>query len=226
MLCKSFGCSFTYGTDLADTVHRKSHRSDYYIKPSQQTWPALVAANFNMGYICYAEPGCGNLRIMQAVLEEMAANPDPAFYIVNWTYIDRFDHTDKNNHWMTIMPTDEDKKSEVYYRDIHSSIRDKITNLVMIKFVIDRLEEKGHPFVMTCMDDHLLEREWNANLLIAQLQDQIGSYIKTFDGQNFLEWTRQKNLPISPTDHPLEKAHAMAAELMVQNLDQYLYHSA
>jgi hypothetical protein len=59
MKLKSFGCSFTYGSDLHDCDIPQWGAS-------RQTWPALLAKNHNLEYECHAHPGIGNLQINQA----------------------------------------------------------------------------------------------------------------------------------------------------------------
>ena len=65
MKLKSFGCSFIYGTDLAD-----DGRGFIAATPSRLTWPALLAQNLDYSYECYARPGCGNLRILEKILNQ------------------------------------------------------------------------------------------------------------------------------------------------------------
>ncbi len=91
MILKSFGCSFVYGTDLADDPN------GFGKKPaSQLTWPALLAKHFNWDYQCFAKPGIGNLQILARLLDSLAVD-QPAFFVVTWTWIDRFDYIHDTN---------------------------------------------------------------------------------------------------------------------------------
>ena len=144
MKLKSFGCSFIYGTDLAST---------------DLTWPGLLAQHINYEYQCHARPGSGNLQILEKILNQTTTN-DSAFYVVGWTWIDRFDYAEPaNDQWKTIMPVDTDKIASNYYRDLHSQYRDKLTTLIYIKTAIDCLKQKNYPFVMTYMDELIFETE-------------------------------------------------------------------
>ena len=59
---KSFGCSFSFGTDLPDINNNQ---------PSKLTWPALVANHLDLKYECYAVGGCGNLQILENILNQV-----------------------------------------------------------------------------------------------------------------------------------------------------------
>jgi len=231
MTLNSFGCSFIFGTDLADTEHRKP-----YILGSQFTWPALLAKKLGYEYSTRARPGIGNLRILENILKE-SANPDNKIFVISWTWIDRFDYTvpadnlnpignwnlvDKDQ-WCTIVPAGQDNISKDYYRNFHSQLKDKLTTLIYIKTAIDQLNQKGIPFVMTYMDDLIFETEWHTTSVIIDLQNCIRPYMTKFEGHTFLEWSKKKGFPISETLHPLEPAHKAASELIQTNLDAILH---
>lgn len=210
MKVKSFGCSFTYGTDLSDDNRRFD-----YPKPSQLTWPALLAQQHSMPYECYARPGGGNLYILNQVLAQTAM-VDPAIFIINWTWIDRFDFNDPlNDEWDVFCPIDTRAQAEYYYRNLHSQYRDKLVSLSYIKLALDTLKQRNIPFIMTYIDSLILETKWHATPAITTMQDAVMHDLSTFDGKSFLEWSREKGYPISSTLHPLEAAHAAAAELML-----------
>ena len=220
MKLKSFGCSFIYGTDLAD-----DGRGYLVASPSQLTWPALLAKDLNHSYECYARPGSGNLRTFEKILTQVSLD-DPAVFVIGWSWIDRFDYTTEpteptvpsefigNEVWKTIMPIDTDSKAHNYYRDLHSQYRDKLTNLIYIKTTIDVLKQKNIPFVMTYMDNILFETQWQYTPAIKELQDYICPFMTTFDGLTFLEYSKEKGFPISETLHPLEPAHQAGFELI------------
>jgi hypothetical protein len=153
MQLKSFGCSFMFGSDLAD-----DGRNGPYATGSYLTWPALLAADYGYQYQTYARPGSGNLRILETVLRE-TMDSDSTVFVVGWTWIDRFDYTTirntkinrwdsiGNDQWKTIMPIETDDVAKRYYRDLHSQIRDKLTTLIYIRTAIDSLKQKNIPFV-------------------------------------------------------------------------------
>lgn len=215
MKLKSFGCSFIFGTDLDDAVFSRPP------VPSNQTWPARLAQNFGYDYECLARPGSGNLQIAERILSHAATSKNE-FFVIGWTWIDRFDYINSNisndpvrsqwNNWETLLPTDTDSLATVYYKELNSEFRDKLSNLISIKLTIDTLKQKNISFLMTYMDDLLFDQKWNHTPAVIDLQNFIKPYMSTFDGKTFLEWSRSNGYPEGPGSHPLEAAHAAAAD--------------
>jgi hypothetical protein len=217
MRLKSFGCSFIYGTDLSD-----DGRGFLYATPSKLTWPSLVAQHLGYEYDCYAQPGAGNLRILERVLSQAACN-EHNLYVIGWTWIDRFDYIGEARGWnplgwQTIMPVAESKNSEFYYRNLHSQFTDKLKTLTYMRLAIDTLKQKGCEFIMTCQDELIFETEWHTTPAVTDLQEYIKPYITRFDGQPFLDWSRTNNYAISDMHHPLEPAHRAGADLVISQL--------
>jgi hypothetical protein len=221
MLVKSFGCSFIFGTDLADAgPGYPVKNADGIMTPrgSQHTWPALYAKHLGYRYDCLAQPGCGNLHIAEYVLNH---SNDNALYIVGWTWIDRFDYVDpKSTRWNAIRPVDTTSVAQTYYRDLHSQYRDKLTSLIHAKIVIDTLKEKGHPFIMTYMDDLMFEADYRTGNAVVDLQKYVRPYMTRFEDKDFLTWSRCHGYPESPGWHPLEQAHAQAADYIIETFDK------
>jgi len=225
MKLKSFGCSFIFGTDLPDDGRQRP-----YATGSRLTWPALVADNFGYQYETYARPGAGNLQILERLLCQIDP-ADPAIYVIGWTYIDRFDYVDEKlatpwpgTKWRTIVPIDKDDVAETYFRNLHSEYSDKLRSLLYVRTALDVLRHAGCEFVMTYQDPLMLCRKWHTTKGSALLLDEIEPWLKTFDGQPFLAWSRAKGFDISDVEHPLEDAHRAAADLMLANWEQYLCH--
>ena len=215
----SFGCSFIFGDDLADAHGYTDLKNDS--RPSKNTWPALIAQRKNMPYSSRALAGIGNLRILESILTE-SSNVDTSFFIIGWSWIDRFDYTDLTDKWETARPTSESDAAENYYKHLHSQYRDKLTSLTYIRTAIDTLKQKGIPFLMTYMDDLLFETQWHCNPAIAELQEYIRPYLYTFDSKTFLKWSRDIGFPISERLHPLEAAHAAGADYMFPYVESKL----
>jgi hypothetical protein len=223
MQLKSFGCSFIFGTDLAD-----DGRELIVPTASNFSWPALFAKHHGYNYESLARPGSGNLQIAERVLSHLAQH-EPCFYIIGWTWIDRFDYTNSNitndpilsrwNNWRTLMPIDTNGLAETYYKGLHSEFRDKLTNLMYIKLTIDSLKQKNIPFLMVYMDDLLFDTQYNVTPAVLALQEYVKPYMTTFEQQTFLQWSKQKGFEISSTLHPLEEAHQAAAEYMIKTFD-------
>lgn len=211
MKLKSFGCSFIYGTDLADADMIK-------IRASRHTWPALLAQHLGRDYECYARPGSGNLQILEQVLNQAAVSAAEDLFVISWSWIDRFDYyapdqTGEPWHdWSTIMPADNNDTARTYYRDLHSEYRDKLVSLSHVRLAIDTLKQKGIPFVMTYMDQLLLDQRWHVSPAVVDLQEYVKPHLMTFEGQTFLDWSRAHGYAESAGWHPLEAAHCAAFE--------------
>ena len=222
MKLKSFGCSFIFGSDLADDGRHGS-----FATPSQLTWPAHLARHMSRDYECYARPGSGNLQILERMLNQASISSSGDLFVIGWTWIDRFDYYDSNydpatkrTPWSTVMPVDENPVAKTYYKHLHSEYRDKFSCLSCIKLAIDTLDQRGIPFVMTYMDELLFDQRWHTTPAVLDLQAYIKPHMTTFEGQSFLEWSHTNNYPISGVWHPLEAAHAAAGELMIKVFDK------
>lgn len=227
MILKSFGCSFIFGTDLSDDG--RYHR---YATGSRQSWPALIAKHFRYEYQTFARPGSGNLQILERLLCQIKPD-DPGIYVIGWTYMDRFDYVDPElatpwpgTKWRTLMPIDEHAVAHTYYRTLHSEYSDKLRSLIYVHTAIDCLIKNRCRFIMTHADPLLFCDAWHTTGGTASLAADIRPYVKDFSGETFLQWSRTKQFEISKADHPLEQAHRAAADLILQNWDQYLCHSA
>jgi hypothetical protein len=220
----SFGCSFIFGTELAD-----DGRDRPIPTPSQFTWPALIARNLKADYTCLARGGSGNLAILDKVLTRCYYYPTD-FFVIGWTFIDRFDYSDPAGRhfdngpadYLTARPGEPDSVSEFYFRNIHSEHRDKITNLIYIKTAIDQLLLAGSKFLMTAIDPAIFCQRWHAPPHIIKLQEELRPYIHDFEGRNFLDWSCNRGYEITPAGHPKEQAHAAAAELMLPRVHDLL----
>jgi hypothetical protein len=150
MHLKSFGCSFIYGCDLPD---------EDYSNCSQLSWPALLAQSCELDYSCYAKPGSGNLQILHSVLNELATSDTTDFFVIGWTWVDRFDYYDPENNnkfgtpWSTIVPNNDSALAKTYYQELHSELSDKFTCLSYIQLAITMLKQKNIPFIMTYLDE-------------------------------------------------------------------------
>jgi hypothetical protein len=217
MKLKSFGCSFIFGSELSDD------RQDCpYATPSQLTWPAHLAQHLRRDYSCYARPGAGNLQILENILNQSAVSDCNDLFVIGWTWIDRFDYYDpdynpkiKKTPWSTIVPIDTTEVAKVYYRDLHSEYRDKFTCLSYIKLTIDTLRQKNIPFIMTYIDELLFDQRWHATPAVKDLQQYIKPCMTKFNELTFLEWSRKNGYPETAQWHPLEQAHAAAADLLI-----------
>lgn len=205
MILGAFGDSFIWGTDLKDCCK---------FNGSKTTWPALLSNNLGLEYKCHASPGSGNRQILNNLLD-VIGNYD--FYIISWTWIDRYDYIDVlTDTWQTIRPSLDNKQiDEFYYKHLHSELQDKQTTLGIIYQAINLLESHNCKYLMTYMDPLMLDKQWHCPPGVDLLQNKIISKLSTFDELTFLEWAKTNNYTISERWHPLEEAHKKASEYML-----------
>jgi hypothetical protein len=205
---KSFGCSFIYGSELADVD------LDYSNAPSLSTWPALIAKKTNLDYKCYARPGQGNFKIYCDILAN-SYKDEKSIYLINWTWIDRFDYVDQVENWNTLRPAENSDLEKFYYLNFHSHFCDMVKSAGYIVSTAEHLKSLNCPYIMTYMDYNLLaivDPTWQDPRYLAVLQDKLRKILTNFDGKNFLDWSLEHNYKISKLWHPLEDAHQAAAD--------------
>jgi hypothetical protein len=202
MVLGAFGDSFIYGSDLQDCQDTMA---------SMSTYPALIANNLELHYECNAYPGIGNHQILNTLLDTLGAYD---FYVISWTWIDRFDYVDvTTDTWQTIRPTLDNKKiDDFYYRNLHSELSDKQRTLGIIYQAVSLLEAHNCKYFMTYQDPLMLDQQWHCPPNVRLLQSKIKHNLSTIDNMTFLEWARKNQMKISDNWHPLELAHEKAAE--------------
>jgi len=226
MLFASFGDSFIFGSELKDCDPNHLYDSHF-------TWPRLICKKLNIDYMCLASPGIGNQQIADDVANIIATRGNSVVYSIHWTWIDRFDYIGDfpgrscgHDVWATLNPGNSEKKTQWYYKNIHSELLDKIRSIGLVYQTIRLLQEHNCKFHMTYMDNLLLDQTWHTTPSTKFLQDKISKYLMTYDGYNFLEWAKKKNYPIGPSSHPLEQAHQAAAEYWLPKVRTLLNSSA
>jgi hypothetical protein len=148
---KSFGCSFVYGSDLNDADIAPTGDPITGYVPSKYTWPALIAKKLNFDYECYALPGQGNFKIYSDILLNSYKNEDSVF-LINWTWIDRFDYVNDLEQWQTLRPAGESKEQNFYYRHLHSQLCDTISSARYMLSAAEQLKSLNCPYVLTSIE--------------------------------------------------------------------------
>ena len=213
----SFGDSFIFGSELA-------HNHD-----GHKAWPGIVAKDLGLEYQTRAIPGCGNDAIARQVLSYFHTHSaDNTLAVINWTWSMRWDfYITQSETWITLGPTCVPQKLENlitetqaqrvvdFYRDYANSslLWNKIRNLQTMFAVQQYLKLRGIGVVQTSMDQDLLDRTWHAPDYVRELQTLVESDLMTWNGMNFLDWSRQQGFAVTePGWHPLEQAHEAAAD--------------
>lgn len=69
---------------------------------------------------------------------------------------------------------------------------------------------------MTYMDELMFDTRWHISPAVLELQKYICPHMTCFDGKTFLEWSKQQGYSISEAAHPLDQAHAAAAQYILE----------
>ena len=221
------GDSFTRGDELADCPEQQV--SPYQNSFSQSTWPALVAKSLNVDYNAEAIGGKGNQWISFTTNGNIKQDN---IFIINWTWFERFDYVGtETDIWETTHPRHENKLDHYFYKNIDNDIWNLFRNLQQMHSTIQLLKQHNIKFIMTCLDPEYTTKvldihpypyprppgleAWDP--AVDRLHDQVVPHILDFEGQTFLEWSHSNNFKCGPNGHPLEDAHAAAADYIIKN---------
>ena len=224
----AFGDSFTWGSDMADTMRdfewnampeewKQDRKNGFHNLYSRHTWQALMAQDKGMEYVCLAEQGCSNQSIVRKFFENVHLIEKGDTVSINFTWRDRYDfYNDVEGKWETLRPsgTEDNPLFEMYYKHMHSSVWDQVESLKAINLVLDYMKLSNISFIATCIDDKIYHGVHHNTPLIKILQEQNEERIWWFEGLGFHEWSKVNNYEISPMWHPLEEAHKAAYQYL------------
>lgn len=228
----SFGDSFVYGTEL-----QNNHNG-------HQSWIGLAAKKLNVAYKTLAVPGCGNENIFKQILFYFSRNPaHDVLAVINWTYARRWDiYFSEKENWTTLgmdcVPRklsnfidNEDEASKIieFYKKNSgpNHVWNRWRSLQTIYCAQQYLKSLNIKVIQTYMDtsiwDSFLPNQKTVPDYIQPLQAITKFELETFEGLNFLEWSRKNGYKITdPWLHPLEEAHQAACELWLDRYQQAL----
>jgi hypothetical protein len=223
----SFGDSFVFGSELKNN------------DTGCQSWIGQIATQLGVDYKTLAVPGCGNENISRQILTYFSTNPsNDVLAVINWTWGARWDfYVPQVETWTTLglscVPstlaplTGEIEATKVleFYNKYpgHSTLWDKFRTLQTIHSSQQYLKNLGVPTIQTCMDIEMWDTTWHAPDYIRTLQDLTKGPLESFEGKTFLDWSRDKGFAVTnPGWHPLEQAHAGAADFWIDRYRQAL----
>lgn len=224
----SFGDSFIWGTEIFNNTD------------GSKGWPGLIAHDLGLHYTTCAVPGCGNDHIARQVFSYFHSHSKTdTLAVINWTWGARYDfYAVASESWVTLGPTcvaqrlenwlgsnAEAQRVVEFYRDhLGNSITwDRIRSLTPMLAVQQYLESHDIPSIQTHMDLELFDTKWHCPDYVRELQNLVSPNLQSFDGMNFLDWSRSHGFEITdPGLHPLEEAHISAANFWKDRYAQTL----
>lgn len=109
------GDSFIYGSELADCF--VEHDGVAVEQASQLTYPALIAKELNLDYVCAARPGYSNRAICRTVMDNCEQHKeDIKLAIITWSFSGRYEFRFKDSWeqisaWTTLETVDKIEQS-------------------------------------------------------------------------------------------------------------------
>jgi len=223
----SFGDSFIWGSELTNN------------HDGSRAWPGLCAQKLGCEYATLAVPGCGNDNIARQIFQYFSNNPSTdTLAVINWTWMQRWDfYVSAADAWTTLGPTCVPVKLTQYWSqdqaagviDFYSQhagnsiLWNRWRNLQTISSVQNYLLAQGIVNIQTCMDSMLYDTKYHAPDYIQTLQQLTQPQMQSFEGVDFLTWSRQQGYTVTePGWHPLEAAHLAAQDLWLDTYQQLL----
>jgi hypothetical protein len=228
MIIVAGGDSFIWGSELADSPHGGK---DGY---SRSTYPALLAKQVNMDYVCAAYPGNANQAISRMAINSCSNNKD-SFLLVTWTYPQRAEFM-FSNKWKSINSwhTNEKEFSKQYFNYINSEYFELYSMLKEILFLQQYCQVNHIPYLFMTADNHFYQTEnyhrcsnFELKNLYMQIDWQSWFFFpagkeanETQAPRGFYQWAVENKYNVGPERHPLEQAHSDAAKLIKEKFDE------
>ena len=163
----AFGVSFIYGSEIEGN-------SD-----GSMGWPGIAAHDLCVDFECRAEPGCGNGRILQQILNFFCTHSKDVLVVVNWTWSARWDILlDHKDRWVTVGPTCNLEKLWPSLGNTSSNVLEIYENLIAlipyqavfhslqnIMTAMHYLQAHSVPSIHTFMDYTILSSNLHSSLL-------------------------------------------------------------
>lgn len=230
MILVAGGDSFVWGSELADSPNGKPNGY------SRHTFPALLAKQSGMDYVCAAYPGIANNAISRTAIDALSKIDDDKFLLVEWTYPTRCEFRIKDS-WVSINSwhTTAGEFSKSYFKHAGDSeyyeIYSILKEIVFLQYycMINKI-----PYMFMTADNHFFQHEnyiRSCDPGLTNLYNQInwenwfwfdaGSQEnETRAPRGFYQWAIENKYKVGPQLHPLEAAHIDAAKLIKEKFDE------
>jgi hypothetical protein len=229
MILIAAGDSFVWGSELADSPHGGP---DGY---SRSTFPALLAKEHGMEYVCAAYPGNANNAISRMAIDTIQKYPD-AFLLVTWTYPQRSEFW-FNNKWESLNSwhTTQKEFSEEFFKHVgNSEYYELYSTLKEIVYLQNFCQVHNIPYMfMTadntfyCHDNYYRSKDTSLTNLYNNIDwarwylfPAGKQYPETISPRGFYQWAVENKYKQGPEMHPLEDAHRDAVELIKEKFNE------
>jgi hypothetical protein len=237
MILVAGGDSFIHGNELSDWDIRST-------QDSKLTFAALLARDFGFDYVSCARPGNANDAILRMTInkcEQVRNDGKDCVVIVGWTFVPRFEfpfefNTDSpDTPFATISIYNETNRPLVkdfakhFFRNVNSDWFPHFNTVKSIVLLQQYLKFNNIPFIFTATDnvvfsytnDELLKPYWRMvdfdNWYMFPAAEEPWN---TTSPRGFYQWAVENKYEIGPYQHPLDRAHADAAQLMKDKFNE------
>ena len=208
-----------------DSIIFGSELDDEYGNYSQKTFPALLAKNLNLDYVCLATPGISNSGIARSVIS-FIENQKADIVVVCWTFANRQEFYIDNrfetlNGWVHNPDNKFNKKVEQFSKDYFniasSSYFEMYATLKEILLLQNYLKVNDQRYIFTANSRFNL---FDDKLLNTYKSAIDWSQWAWFEGSGFYDWAKLKKFSCGPEGHPLEQAHEEAFASLTQLVER------
>ena len=229
MIIVAAGDSFVWGSELADSPNGAANSY------SRRTYPALLAQQAGLDYVCAAYPGNANNAITRTAIATLDQTKN-AVLIANWTYPQRREFY-FGNQWSSITSwhTAHEEFSKSYFQHVGDSEYYEVYSVLKEIVMLQHYCEINHvPYLFTTADNHFYQREQydrTHDSYIDSLYRQINwnnwfwfepgtAPDEVCAPRGFYQWAIENKYTCGPQGHPLEQAHQAAANLMKDQFNE------
>lgn len=220
------GCSFIFGNDLKDQQGAK---------PSNSTFPALLAQDLGLDYRCVAVPGSGSDSQVRQVIENV--DQDTELVVVCWSYAGRFEFDFDELGWHSTRHLNSNfwakEILESFARQFYGNLTQRYQWYHYVKdivFLQQWLTAKAIPYLFCSMDPDFSKKaikDTTFQTLCAAINFDHWFFWKIGKRNlGFRQWSfdMQKIDPRyeigEAAQHPLEHAHRESFNLIKEQLTQ------
>ena len=228
------GDSFTAGSELLNT---------------DNVWAKILSDEHNFNYVSTAEPGTGNLKIVDNVMQYVT---DDCAVVVMFTFLSRhdllmsFDTQERNSPWYALTPHHANLSEKHWFDDAHvrrakqfgidkfaeqfymlvGDTSEAYYTLSQVLQLQNFLKVKNIPYMFTSADNWFLHNYELQNQTVTKTLVNNIDWDKFFwfphdHGEcGFYKWATAEQFDKGPGEHPLDEAHIQAARLMKDKFNE------
>jgi hypothetical protein len=234
MILVAGGDSMIWGSDLTDCYHGGVGGH------SQNVYPALLAKESAMEYVCAAYPGNSNDAIARMTMLACDGLKDKdKFALVTWTFTSRFefmfDYNTNNitSPWASVTGNETNKLrefSQQFFRHVGTNYNYQVYNTLRSIILLQTyFKEKKIPYMFTLTDNTAVAEyndpnlkifwemiDWNYWFFFPKAEE---NWLTTAP-RGFYQWAIENKYSMGHTNHPLEQAHLDAVKLIKEKFNE------